>query len=249
MQTYDPYEEIPFLAFGDVSGDPHPSLEHCRSLMHFIEAEKFLGVDERYRRFLLQLSDREDLLLETAGVSQAMRRSDWNAVRDRLIRAGVWMQLVQNQEVLLGRLMAGELTCDLQPINTALQSIQSRIAARPTDPLRQVLIAGPTAHTDKDRIYRLLNSMFSNREPDELLLIAEPGACEHVASYARDRYIPMRVFSRNGDDSFDIEGIVAISSHTYVLTLDGSASAAAEACYSAAASAGKTAHRVDLEKI
>lgn len=217
--------------------------------MHFIEAEKFLGVDDRYRRFLLQLDDREDLLLETAGVSQAMRRADWSAVRDRLIRAGVWMQLVQNQDALLGRLMAGELTCDLQPINTALQTIRTRIATRPTDPLRQVLIAGPTAHTDKDRIYRLLNSMFSNREPDELLLIAEPGACEHVASYARDRYIPMRVFARDAAGKLDIEGIVAISSHTYVLNLDGSASEAAEACYSAADSAGKTAHRVDLEKI
>ncbi|HCF2446919.1 TPA: hypothetical protein NIA45_004584 [Pseudomonas aeruginosa] len=249
MQTYDPYEEIPFLAFGAVSGEPHHSLEHCRSLMHFIEAEKFLGVDDRYRRFLLQLSDREDLLLETAGVSQAMRRADWSAVRDRLIRAGVWMQLVQNQDALLGRLMSGELSCDLQPINTALQAIRTRIAARPTDPLRQVLIAGPLATTEQDRIYRLLNSMFSNREPDELLLIAEPGACEHVATYARERYIPMRVFPRDPAGQLDIEGMVAVASHTYVLTLGGSASEGAEACYSAALSAGKTAHRVDLEQI
>ena len=249
MQTYDPYEEIPFLAFGAVTGEPRHSLEHCRSLMHFIEAEKFLGVDDRYRRFLLRLSDREDLLLETAGVSQAMRRADWAVVRDRLIRAGVWMQLVQNQDALLGRLMAGELSCDLQPINTALQNIRTRIAARPTDPLRQVLIAGPTVATDQSRIYRLLNAMFSNREPDELLLIAEPGGCEHVATYARERYIPMRVFARDTAGQLDIDGIVAIASHTYVLTLEGTASEAAEACYAAANAAGKTIHRVDLEQI
>jgi hypothetical protein len=245
--TFDPYDALPFLSYGEDSGSDF-ELDRCLSLMHFVEAEKFIGVDDQYRRFIMRIEDKEDFLLETAGVSQARRRQDWTHVRERLIRAGAWMQLVQNKDSMLHLLMDDQLVCDLAPINEAFDSIRQRLLRCEDDPLRQVLVAGNTTFDDRDAVFGMLDSMFANRQPDELLIGTEPGVARFVASYARAHYIPLRVVGRGGETD-SIEEAMRFASHVFVATHTGEGSSFADSCYAAAIESGKIAHTVQLESL
>lgn len=245
--TFDAYEAIPFHSYRAFNAGC-VTLEHCRSLMHFIEAEKFVGVDEQYRRFVLSIEDRDDFLLETAGVSQGCLRKDWVQKRDRLIYAGVWMQVVQNKERLLAPLLAGELTSDLKPINDALAAVRNRILDSGDDPLRQVLVSGCTEYQNESTVFSMLDAVFANRKPDELLIRCEAGVSEHVARYAHANYIPLRVIGLNTDVD-ELEEVSKYASHVFIATPNDTASGFASRCYEVAVQAGKVAHMLKLDAV
>lgn len=67
--VFDPYEHRPFQGYMCSEGR---QVETYLSLMHFIEAEKFRGLDEGYRRYILSIEDRDDFILETAGITQGV---------------------------------------------------------------------------------------------------------------------------------------------------------------------------------
>lgn len=245
METFDPYQPLPFKAYGLFDG-VQVEQETCASLMHYVEAEKFLGVDEQYGRFILSIQEKEDFMLETAGVSQARRRQDWFDVRERLIRAGAWMQLVQNKDELCDRLLAGELVCNLGPINDAMASIRERLLS--DDPLRKVLITGAVDFTDQAAVFAMLDSIFARRQADEIIVTAELGVGRIAARYAHQHYIPIRVVGDTTEsDESVLELVLTHASHVFVATHHGQSSPFADTCFEAAAEAGKFAHKVQLE--
>ena len=245
METFDPYQPLPFKAYGLFDG-ASVEQETCASLMHYVEAEKFLGVDEQYRRFILSIQDTEDFMLETAGVSQARRRQDWFQVRDRLIRAGAWMQLVQHKDHLCDRLLAGELSCKLGPINDAIASIRERLMS--DEPLRKVLITGAVEFTNQETVFAMLDSIFARRQADEIIVTDEMGVGRLAARYAHHHYIPIRVVGDTAEnDEAALEIVLSHASHVFVATHNGQSSRFADTCFVAASEAGKIAHKVQLE--
>jgi hypothetical protein len=245
--TFDPYEFIPFSPYGNFIGDS-VELNHCYSLMHYIESEKFRGVDEQYRRFILRIADKDDFRIETAAVSQACRREDWQEIRGQMISAGVWMQLIQNQDTLLRPLLDGELVSGIMPIDLALSQVRDRILSREQDPLRRVLVGGCVQFEQKAEIYSMLDSIFRQRRPDELIVSTENGVSRSVAQYAYDKYIPLALVSVE-----DVEQSVATAmrtaSHVFVASKGESTSPFAESCLAVAQEASKVAHRIDLEAL
>ena len=196
MITYDPYEFLPFIGY---ASPEHPLGEQYFSLMHFIESEKFRGVDEGYRSYLRTLSDPVDFRLETVGVAQCRHRSDWDGVKSSLIQAGLWMQLVQRQDELRERVLIPDCTTGINLIDDAARSIYKRLieANKPEEALRRVVLTGD-AEMKPGKLKPVLDSVFQSRGPDEIYLVVEQGAARLAGEYAISMYIPVRVFEECG---------------------------------------------------
>lgn len=241
--TYDPYQHLPFLAYGS-NAQPHG--ERFLSLMHFVESEKFRGVDESYRQYLLTLDDPIDFRLETAGVAQCRRRTDWDDVKGALIRAGIWMQLVQHQEALRTQLLRPDSSSGVELIDDAARFIYGRLVKANQsggDPLRRVVITGDTT-LSSIALFDRFDQIFASRLPDEILVSDESGVAERAREYAIQQYLPVRIFS-DPESSPLAEQVMEKASHVFSIgTADTPASQFAIDVLSLAAKQGKVAHHI-----
>ncbi|MAG65029.1 MAG: hypothetical protein CMK74_04040 [Pseudomonadales bacterium] len=236
---FDPYAELPFAGYScPVSGNQ----ENYWSLMHFVEAEKLRGVDDDYRAYVLGLRDREDFILETAGVAAQFDPGEfWVANRQRALYAGLYMQLVQNKDTLMPTIIDDEVEYPSPGIKHARNAIVERLASR--EPWRRVLFMGQEKQSD--RVPGILDHIFTNRMPDEMFILNEPGVSRTVEQYAHDNYIPIRIF---GDfpPSSSSKDILGSLSHVFFLGSHADASESARRTYEAASAQGMNIHQVDL---
>lgn len=94
--TFDPYELMPFTGYIDPATGRQV---RYLSLAHFIHSERVSGVDEHYRKYLLQLDDPELFRLEVDGVAiTSGERSNWGDMKGSLLYAGIFMQALSNRE-------------------------------------------------------------------------------------------------------------------------------------------------------
>ncbi|MDF9779162.1 hypothetical protein [Pseudomonas baetica] len=242
---YDPYATLPFHGYrspGSLQPETYPSL------MHFIESEKYRGVDDSYRRYLLTLTDQDDFLFETAGVAQGGRRTDWEAIKVPMIRAGMWMQLVQNQEALANSLLQPGCMSSIQLVTQVAGQTYNRLhkaSHEEGEQLRRVVLTGDCSVCDES-IYGLFDQIFANRLPDEIYLATEEGVSRLAEQYCIQRYIPARLFSCSGTQ-VDQAAANALAKGTHVFAIsaaDQSDSAFAESVLEMAAAAGKPSHRI-----
>lgn len=212
MTTYDPYEFVTFTGYPSAQ---HSLGEPYFSLMHFIESEKFRGVDEDYRSYLRTLEDPIDFRLETVGVAQCRHRADWDGVKINLIHAGLWMQLVQRQEELRERVLIPECSTGIRLIDEAARSIYKRLieANKPEEALRRVILAGDPGLTPAV-IRGMLDGIFQSRLPDEIYLRAGDDVARVASDYATSRYIPIRMFEA-GEVGEVAEGMLLKGSHVF----------------------------------
>lgn len=210
------YDAIPFFGFrSSVSKMMGSFVERDRyfSLMHFIETEKFRGVDEQYRRYLVSLTDTQELVMETAGVSGGMRRPDWESIRDRLIRCALWFQLTQNKDLLLPRyLNPAGIYCDEPLIQNQIDFIRAHISSG--KPLKRVLICCLETATPS-AVHSIVAKLFEENLPDELVLLEGQSSCNFSQELALSNYIPTRLHDAKKDDLAElVEGYL---SHVIVL--------------------------------
>ncbi|HHH9441219.1 TPA: hypothetical protein ACP32N_003156 [Pseudomonas aeruginosa] len=239
----DPYETRPFKGYLNEAGD---QVETYLSLMHFIEAEKFRGIDEGYRRYLLSIEDRDDFLLETAGITQGVRRSDWERIKAPMVRAGLWMQLVQNQDSMVPLIMHPGCTCELALVDMAIKVIALRLQSE--DPLRKVLLVGATGNDacGDDALKDVLDHIFEVRLPDEIIVSEERGIASRAAEYAVSRYIPLRIIPLAANAAEFAKSACAVATHVFSLVTQGKPSYFAQASYDLACETGLIAHQVNL---
>jgi len=239
---YDPYAILPFVAY---RSEACPEGDLCHSLMHFIESEKFRGVDDCYRRFLLQQDDPDDFLLETAAIQQGDVRADWAEQRAGLIRAGMWMQLVQHQDALRDSLLKPNCSTGVQLIDKAADDIYRRLisASESGNELRRVVLAGDRT-LSSSAVFRTFDHLFQSRMPDEIYISDEIGLAELANQYALSKYIPVRVFS--GSDDAEACAVSMLEKGTHVFTISRSVeseSGLANRLLALAPKQGKVAHR------
>lgn len=242
---YDPYATLPFHGYrspGSLKPETYPSL------MHFIESEKYRGVDDSYRRYLLTLTDQDDFLFETAGLAQGGRRPDWEVIKAPMIRAGMWMQLVQHQEALANSLLQPGCMTSIQLVTHAAEQTYNRLhkaSHEEGEQLRRVVLTGDCSVRDES-IYGLFDQVFANRLPDEIYLAAEDGVSRLAEQYCIQRYIPARLFSFS-DIEVEQAAANALAKGTHVFSIsasDQSDSAFAELVLEMAAASGKPNHRI-----
>lgn len=242
---YDPYAALPFVGYLR-PGSLQP--ETYFTLMHFVESEKFRGVDEPYRQYLLTLSDTDDFLFETAGVSQGIRREDWESIKVGMIRAGMWMQLVQHQQALSTSLLQPGCKTSIDLITQVGEQIYTRLVKanhEEGEQLRRVVLTGDCSTVDGS-IFGVFDQIFTNRLPDEIYIAAEDGVALLAEQYCIQRYIPIRVFEFN--DRTEKEAATdALLKGTHVFSIgrsDHSDSLFSEQVMELATISGKPAHRI-----
>ncbi|MCT7340366.1 hypothetical protein N5K55_04850 (plasmid) [Pseudomonas aeruginosa] len=185
--------------------------------MHFIEAEKFRGLDEGYRRYILSIEDRDDFILETAGITQGVRRPDWDEIKAPMVRAGLWMQLVQHKDSMVPLVTHPGCECPVGLVNEAIQEIYERLHSG--DPLRKVLLAGddsPDALRNSS-FDEVLDHIFNVRQPDEVIVSADGGVSMRSAAYAARRYIPLRFLPRAQSAAEFAENAISQATHVFLL--------------------------------
>ena len=241
---YDPYRVIPFRGYKSAS---QPLGDHCVSLMHFIESEKYRGIDDSYRQYLLTLTDHEDFTLETIGVGQAVKRHDWEEVKGAMFRAGFWMQLFQRVDEMRPYLLQPNCQTGIPLLDGAAWDVYQRLteSTTPGNELRRVVIAGDV-EANPTGLLEQLNQLFSVRLPDEVVVTTESGVADLVHDYCLSKYLPVRCISV-GDSRLDLAVDQALNKATHVFVFsqnEASTSKFAEDLLDAATAAGKISHRI-----
>lgn len=239
VPNFDPYAERPFVGYRcPITGNP----ESYWSMMHFVEAEKLRGVDNDYRAYILGLRDRDDFILETAGVAAQFEPSAcWVENRLRALYAGLYMQLVQSKDSLMPFIMDERCEYPSPAIKQARDAIVERLAS--PEPWRRVLFLGQGEVSDQ--VTGVLAHIFSNRNPDELFILNESGVAGTVEQYAHDNYIPIRILEGDAA-SFSPKDFLGRLSHVFCLGSLDAASESARRTYDAASEEGLNIHQVDL---
>lgn len=236
----DPYALAPFSAYPDMAEASFVP-EVYPTLMHFIESEKYRGVDDSYRRFINRIESIEDFKLETMCAPPELRRQDWEQVRSSLIRAAVWMQLTTHKSSALGEqyLRTDDLT-GVDLIDDEIRSVRTALFRE--EPMRRVLFCGAPEVSDEQAVNRVIDDIFTNRQPDEIIVFAEPGVARIAANYAAARYIPIQVHTPGPA----MAEAIRATSHLFLLTADGQATEASHMAVAAAKESGKVVHEFDL---
>lgn len=245
IPRYDPYQVLPFRAY---RSEMQPEGDLCQTLMHFLVAEKLRGgVDESYRQFILSLHDVDDFRLETQTIAQGNARPDWGQCRFHVARAGLWMQLVQHQEVLRGSVLQPNCRVGEQTIDNAIADIYRRLvsASTPGEELRRVILVGGALPGEV--LFSQLDGLFQNRLPDELYVTTEPGFADDVHRYAVSRYIPIRTFPLADNLEQAVDAMLEKGTHVFVLedgVENGVGNKLATALHAGALEQGKVSHRL-----
>ncbi|WGK63396.1 hypothetical protein QAO71_17800 (plasmid) [Halopseudomonas sp. SMJS2] len=240
VPIFDPYAEIPFVGYRcPVKGNP----ESYWSMMHFVEAEKLRGVDDEYRAYILGLRDRDDFILETAGVAAQFEPSAyWVENRLLALYAGLYMQLVQNKDKLMPIIGDEEYEYPSPALKQTRDSIVERLAS--PEPWRRVLFLGQGE--DSVQVSGIMDHIFSNRNPDEIFILNEPGTSDAVERYAHDNYIPIRILGI--DASYSSKEFLGKISHVFCLGSLDAASESARSAYDSVSAEGMKIHQVDLSE-
>lgn len=97
--SFDPEANLPFWGYRRFVDNEKPVADMVQSLAHFYESEKFRGVDEALRAAVLDSRTAKEARKITKRHSTNWRK-DWKAVRGRVFRAGLAMQVMQSRTAL-----------------------------------------------------------------------------------------------------------------------------------------------------
>lgn len=212
--TFDPFEPMPFVGYIDPATGRQ---DRYLSLAHFIYSERFAGVDEHYRRYLLQLEDTELFRLEVDGVGfTGTDKPGWEVMRPRLIYSGIFMQALSNRERF------GQLLANIDQLAIANCSFSDEAAnamgqfigdvRMPQDKLK-VLFLGSCA--DTHYIESCLGVIFGKREPQCLLALEDDGCSVGVSTFARNCAAPFSLLSSSQSDEALVESIQRRCTHSF----------------------------------
>ena len=212
--TFDPFATMPFTGYIDPSTGRQ---ERYLSLAHFVHSERLSGVDERYRKYLLNLDDPELFRLEVDGVGfTGGDRPDWEALRPRLMYAGIFMQALSNREHY------GQLIANAAQLSIAHCSFSSDAALAmgqfiddlqaPQDKLKVVFLGGCV---DQDYVSSCLEVIFAKRSPQCLLALEDDGCASCISAFARRHGSPFSMLSSSLSEQALAESIRLRCTHVF----------------------------------
>jgi len=232
----DPYAELPFAGYlCDITKHP----ETYWSLMHFLEAEKYRGVDDQYRRYLLSIRDTDDFRLETVAIPVSEEAQViWRQVREKAIHTGLLMQFAQNKDHLAGVLLSENFECRADAIRVARDRIIERISSD-SPWLRVMFIGAQGERFNSQSLASVFDHIFSQRLPDEILAVIEPGVGYAAAKYAQEHLIPFRACDCT---PVNVENAIDRASHVFQIGCDSEVPVHVLSAVKRAKEQGKTVH-------
>lgn len=183
--TFDPYEVMPF--HGYMEQDTGRQARYL-SLAHFIHSERFRGVDEHYRTYLLRLEDAELFRLEVDGIGQIGSDSqDWSHRKSRLLYAGIFMQAVAHRDRYSQLLACGSgLSVASSSYSDDLARAMGEFIKDVSTPQEKLKVAFAGSYGDLEYAQGCLKIIFANRLPQCLFAIEHDPCSQMISDYARD---------------------------------------------------------------
>lgn len=195
-----PYDIIPFTGFRTPC-DPYAPPASARlfederetylSLMHWFESEKFRGITERYRRYLLMVPDPALVQMEASGFSSTHRRADWDSVRARVVLCGLFFLFQSNPDLFLAFRQAAAIRSDDELVSKALASLKAAFTDGQAAKRIHAMVAGPGDYTAPIDVHHRLDGVFEKARPFSVLVTGETGVGHAAEAWALRHYIPV----------------------------------------------------------
>lgn len=192
---YNPISEIPFEGF---CSSPDSQPDQYQSLMHWILSEKYRGVDESLRRYLLTISDLEILQMEANGINSQYLRPDWHRVQSKVIECGLWFQMLSNPGLMEELVSAEELACPDEDVTQEIISFYNCLTS--DESYMRVAILGPEDFDDRDFVHESFSHIFASVTPKIIYTFGGAGASWIAESWGQDQYIPVRRVTGSTDN-------------------------------------------------
>lgn len=214
ITTFDPFEMMGFTGYIDPATGRQ---EQYLTLAHFVYSERFAGVDEHYRRYLLQMDDPEIFRLEVDGVGMVgQENEDWIAAGQHLLYAGIFMQALSNRE-RFGKLLANADQLSIASCafsQDAAQAMGQFIGhvLNPQDKLK-VMFLGDCRY--EEYIGNCMSVIFGKRAPQCLLALEDDGCSLGVSAFARKALAPFSLLSASLTDEALVENIRRRCTHVF----------------------------------
>lgn len=212
--TFDPFEMMPFTGYIEPSTGRQ---EQYLSLAHFVYSERLVGVDEQYRRYLLQMDDPELFRLEVDGVGLAGQDTEeWEAAMQPLLYSGIFMQAISNRE-RFGQLLGNANKLSIANClfsHDAAQAMGQFIndVRTPQDKLKVIFLGDCS-----DGVYvdNCLSVIFGKRAPQCLLALEDDGCSLSVSSFARKTLAPFSLLNSSLSDEALVENVRRRCTHVF----------------------------------
>jgi predicted NAD-dependent protein-ADP-ribosyltransferase YbiA (DUF1768 family) len=212
--TFDPYELMPFTGYIEPSTGRQ---ETYLSLAHFIHSERVAGVDEHYRRYLLQLDDPELFRLEVDGVGiTSGDKPNWETVKVRLLYAGIYMQAISNRE-RYGLLLAQAHTLAIASCSFSQDAAEAmgEFVGDVQSPQDKLKVAFIGAVQDAGFIESCLGVVFARKRPQCLLAVEDDGCLFGVSNFARNNASSFALLDSTLSADAVAENIMRRSTHIF----------------------------------
>ena len=193
------------------------------TLDHFYQAERFRGNSVVFRSTLDKITAKE--ARKFAAANKALQRPDWIDVFGRVMRAGLWMQLVE-YPWLTEIIRAGRYNYPLKDREWNPKGKSSRFSKllafvherldRPT----RVFIVGSGKLANPLLVEAFLTKAFRRQLPDEIVLRGRLAGCDPLAElWAIKNFVPVRrvtsQFSRMAHDVV-LQQALSLATHVVV---------------------------------
>lgn len=187
--------------------------EQYSSIEHFYQSEKFRGVSEEHRQYILSLPTAREAR-KAAKKLQAFIRPDWELIRNRVMYAGISLKLAEHDRYAQALLANPDIANGAYGFKDHYWGdIREGVSAgfyrrllisyrdRRQAGLMRVLVTGSPSFQNSELFNAKLRSLFRNRMPDELLINCDRGTDSLAEQWAINNYIPVRHFPLRGSQS------------------------------------------------
>lgn len=226
--TFDPFERMPFQGY--IEQDTGRQAQYL-SLAHFIHSERFRGVDDHYRGYLLRLDDMELFQLEVEGIGQTSSDcEDWVRNKQRLIYAGIFMQAVANRERYVELLSPGvALSVAACSYSDDLAEAMGAFIHDVSATQDKLKVAFVGACTDMDFTRACLNVIFAKRLPQCLFAIEDDPCSMSISRYARESATAFSLLDAALSAEAIADNLARRATHVFQFVGDGSSLLSTEA--------------------
>src|SRR5665647_716391 len=201
---FDPEAEIPFHGYRRFFLDESPPIfDLVPSLIHFYESERFRGTDEDLRLAVLECSTVREAR-KVAKKHHFAWRKDWRAVRGRVFRSGLAMQVLQSKKAMaLARAGFGS-SMDLASckrvgglpgpfVSEELQAFFQGVSGPGITRLGVIALNGCVPEDIEQR----LNSLFQSIKPVSAAIYSGKDADHRIEVWCALSAIPIRLTGRD----------------------------------------------------
>lgn len=184
MIRFDPYDALPFFGYIDASTGRQ---ERCHSLAHFYHSERLRGVDEQYRRYLMQLEDPELFILEVEDVGIAYGdRDGWDSLQANALYAGVYMQAIANRgayaKLINATSQLGIADC---PFSGLLAEAMGRFITDLSERANRLRVCFIGQCSDSEFATNCMQVIFAQNQPQCLFAVEDDGCADLISRYGQ----------------------------------------------------------------